>query len=527
MLRTPPFTLMIPRGADWNLTVQGWRGLAVAAGLGVLSAFALPQFCFIPLLLVCVPGLLFLVGSRRSWRGAALIGFWFGFGHHLIGLYWITEAILLEAALFWWLVPLAVPALATVLALFVAAACAIARLAAPGWRRALALAAAWVLSDLARQFIATGFPWNLLGTVWAMSGKMGDVLLQPASLVGAHGLTLVTLLLASTPLLGRRAIAGALAVMLAWVSFGVWRLQSAPKAPATLAVVLVQGNIPEPDTWDRNFRAPTFDRYLTLTRTAVAQTRDGAPGIPPLIVWPEAASPYLLDVDPAARAAIADAAGPGTPVLAGSMRLDTERRVRNSRMAIMSAGTPQAVADKWPLVPFGEYQPSWFPLPIQVVPGGGFAFGAGPQTLHVPGLPALGPLICYEAIFPGQVIDERDRPALMVNVTNDAWFGDSTGPRQHLAAARLRAVEEGLPLVRAANTGISAAFDRTGRELGRLEIGASGVLLARLSTNAAPRPLAARIGLAGPAVLALLCLTIAFARTGSGNRHPWTVSRDL
>ena len=128
------------------------------------------------------------------------------------------------------------------------------------------------------------------------------------------------------------------------------------------------------------------------------------------------------------------------------------------------------VYDKWHLVPFGEYIPDWLPLPIMVMPGNGFASGPGPRTLHVPGLPPFGPLICYEAIFSGQVVDRSDRPTWLVNVTNDAWFGNSTGPRQHLAAARMRAVEEGLPLLRAANTGISAAFDAHGHELGELDL---------------------------------------------------------
>ena len=130
--------------------------------------------------------------------------------------------------------------------------------------------------------------------------------------------------------------------------------------------------------------------------------------------------------------------------------------------------------DKWHLVPFGEYIPDWLPLPIMVLPGDGFAAGPGPRTLHVPGLPPFGALICYEAIFSGQIVDRADRPAWLVNVTNDAWFGNSTGPRQHLAAARMRAVEEGLPLLRAANTGISAAFDACGHELGRLGMQTDG-----------------------------------------------------
>src|SRR5262249_31572203 len=158
---------------------------------------------------------------------------------------------------------------------------------------------------------------------------------------------------------------------------------------------------------------------------------------------------------------------------------------------------PVAIYDKWHLVPFGEYQPSWMPLPIQVVPGGGFASGPGPRTLHAPGIPPAGALICYEAIFPGQVVDETDRPDWMVNVTNDAWFGNSTGPRQHLAAARVRAVEEGLPLLRAANTGITAAFDAFGREQGRIGMGQSGTLLVNLPGKLTPTPFA-RAGLVIP-----------------------------
>jgi apolipoprotein N-acyltransferase len=187
------------------------------------------------------------------------------------------------------------------------------------------------------------------------------------------------------------------------------------------------------------------------------------------------------------------------------VRFGPAGRPHNSLMALLDAGPPVAVYDKWHLVPFGEYQPTWFPLPIQVVPGGGFAAGPGPATLHVPGLPPVGALICYETIFPAQVADETDRPDWLVNVTNDAWFGNSTGPRQHLAAARLRAVEEGLPLMRAANTGITVGFDANGRELGRLGMGTAGVLVLALPGHLPPTPFA-RLGLVVPLVLGAVVL---------------------
>ena len=201
--------------------MRGFRADLAALGLGALAAAALPPFNIIPVLLISVPGLLILIDAARSPAVAARRGWWFGFGHHVIGLYWITEAILFEAARFWWLVPLAVPAVAAGLAVFIAAACFMARLAPPGWPRVLALAGAWVLADLARQFVLTGFPWNPWGSVWEIPGPVGDVLIQPAAWVGVHGLTLVTLLLASLPVLGWQWRAAGAALLAAWIAFGV------------------------------------------------------------------------------------------------------------------------------------------------------------------------------------------------------------------------------------------------------------------------------------------------------------------
>jgi len=510
--RTRVFNRFLSRLA----ALRGWRAHAAAAALGVLAAGALPPLHMLPLLLVAVPGLLVLIGGQARVRGAALVGFCFGFGHHVVGLYWITEAILFEAARFWWLVPLAVPALAAVLAAFIALACAASRLAAPGWRRAVALAGAWVLADLARQFVATGFPWNPWGSMWAVPGRFGDVFIQPAAWVGVPGLTLATVLLAATPALGRRAMACGVLALLAWGGAGLARLSlPAPPAPG-VNMALVQGNVPQGQKWNFDLAIADFRHYLELTQSAVEQARAEAPQRQVVVIWPETASQFLLETDANARAAIADAAG--APALVGSVRFDSARRPRNSLMAITSAAPPVAIYDKWHLVPFGEYQPSWMLLPIQVVPGGGFAFGPGPRTLHIPPLPPVGPLICYEAIFPGQVVDTADRPAWLVNVTNDAWFGNSTGPRQHLVAARLRAVEEGLPLMRAANTGISAGFDAFGRELGRIGMNVAGTLIVALP-GALPPPPFARLGLLLPGSLALVLLALGVALPRRHNRN--------
>jgi apolipoprotein N-acyltransferase len=488
------------------VALRGWRADLGAALAGGLSGLALPPLYVLPALMIGIPALLCLIQGASGPVVAARRGWWFGFGLHLVGLYWITEAILIEAARFWWLVPFAVPALAAVLAVFVAIPAALAWCARPGWRAGLTLAGAWALADIARQFVATGFPWNPLGSVWAFPGRAGDIMIQPASLAGVHGLTLATLLLASLPILGWAWCAGGAAVLSLWCGFGIVRLdQTLPPRP-DITVLLIQGNVAQGQKWDRALLVSIFRRYLDMTRDAVEQ----AGGHPAVVVWPETASPAQLQTDGPAREAIAEAAGDAT-ALVGSVRFDAAGRPRNSLFALGAGGTVEGIYDKWHLVPFGEYQPDWLPVGIQVVPGGGFAGGPGPRTLHLPGLPPVAVLICYEAIFSSQVIDQTDRPDWIVNVTNDAWFGNSAGPRQHLAAARFRAVEEGLPLIRAANTGISAVFDANGHEVARLGLDKTGILQARLPP-ATRQPLYARTGLFLPGGVALLALVVGLFR---------------
>ncbi len=483
--------------------LQGRRRLAAAAILGMVSALALPPLHVLPALLIAFPGLLALLDGATP-RRAFWTGCCFAIGHHLIGLYWITEAILFDAARFWWLVPIAVPLLSMVLAPFIGLSCALAVRFRRKLPRVLVLAGAWTLFSVGQQFTATGFPWNVFGSVWGIPGPVGDVLIQPAALISVHGMTLATLMLACTPFLGRRAMAAGIGVMAVWIGFGMWRLDQPQAEPIGLTVVLVQGNVAQGQKADRSFAIDMFSRYLALTRQGVAQ----AAGTPSLVIWPETASPFLVESDAAARAAIADAAA--GPAMIGTLRIDENRRYRNSLVAVDGPGPAVATYDKWHLVPFGEYIPDWTPVPLKILPGAGLAKGVGPSTIRIPGIPPAGALICYEAIFPGYVINAADRPDWMVNITNDAWFGNSSGPRQHLAAVRMRAVEEGLPVMRAANTGISAAFDANGRELGRLGMGEQGVLLVSLPPPLAATPFA-RLGLAIPIALAVVTVLLGLA----------------
>ncbi len=436
---------------------------------GLASALALPPVHLLPVLLFSIPAFLRLIGTAGSrWR-VAWLAWLFGFGLNLAGLYWITEPILTEASVFWWLVPLAAPLLAWAVAFYSIIPALAAYAVRPGFGRLLVFAGAWVVSDLIRQFAFYGFPWNLWGTDWAIPGVLGDVFIQPASLVGVHGLTLLTIVLAGLPLFAGRGLLAVAVVLFLWAGFGLARLHG-KVAPTGVTLALIQPNFPVPGRFDRA-------SLLARWRQDLAMSQAGLHAGANAVIWPEAASPWLLDSDAAARAQLAAVTGTA-PILAGSLRVLSDTDFRNSM--VVTAGPLPALAayDKWKLVPFGEFMPPW--VPVKITPGGGFTAGPGPHTLHIPALPPFGPLICYEAIFTGEVVQERDRPRWLVNVTDDAWFGNGAGPRQHFADARLRAVEEGLPLARDANSGITAVFDPFGRVTASLGLDQAGVLVAPL-----------------------------------------------
>ena len=494
--------------------LHGWRLLAASALLGALTALALAPLHLVPVLWLTLPGLLLLLDvAPGRWRALA-VGWAWGWGFQVAGLYWITEAILVEADRLWWAVPLAVPALALPMGAFTILPALAAWASPPGWRRVLAFAGAWTGAEMLKGWAFTGFPWNLLGSVWAFDALP----VQGAAWIGAYGLSLATVLLACAPLLGRRGMAGALAGLAGFGLLGVWRLQqdAPPDQPVTL--VLVQGNIAQQLKWDPASRWAIFRRYLDLTKQGTARAVEAAPpGNRIVAVWPETASPFLLAQDPDARRYVADTLPPGGILLGGTDRAEfgpdrSLLAVYNSLVGVDSDGNLLGGYDKSHLVPFGEYMPLSGLLPLRVIRGGmDFSAGTGPVTLRLGGLPGFSPLICYEVIFPGAVVLQRDRPDWMLNITNDAWFGQSAGPYQHLAAARLRAVEEGLPLARAAQTGISAVFDSQGRERAHLGLGLMGAVTTPLPGRLTPT-LFSKTGLWGPGLLALICFLTGFRR---------------
>ena len=472
-----------------------WRSAAIAVLLGAGAALAMPPFYAIPLLIPAFTGLVWLIDGRRGPMGAAAMGWLFGLGYFLLGLHWVGNAFLVNAERHALVMAPAVVGLAAGMALFPALAAALARLAPrAGCRRPLALAAAWVLLEWVRGWFLSGFPWNFVGHAWTVS----DAMLQAVSLAGVYGLGAVTVFAAAAPARaterrgGAIALAGLLALGVIW-GLGHLRLTAlAPEEESGRRVRLVQPNIAQKLKWRRELRQANFDSHLAMSRTPPP-----APGT--LVIWPETATPFFLDESPAALRRIAASLPKGGLALIGAPRRASagEFRLWNSLLVIDATGRVVLHYDKQHLVPFGEY------LPFRAVLGrlgldkfaaGGVDYspGPGPLVLARAGLPAVQPLICYEAIFSGET--PATRPEWLLNVTNDAWFGDSSGPRQHFEISRIRAVEQGVPLVRAANTGISAVVDALGRTRAALPSGVAGILDEALPAPLADPPLYWRFG---------------------------------
>ncbi|MSO80832.1 MAG: apolipoprotein N-acyltransferase [Alphaproteobacteria bacterium] len=502
----------LDRVANAVRDLAGWRLAALALVLGAAGMFALPPWYLLPLAIPAFAGLVWMIegaaAGPRPLRRAFFAGLLFGLGHFAVGIWWVHEAFLIDAARTAWLIPFLVGGLAVVLAVFPAAAALAAaalwgRRPAPAVARICAFAGLWLLAEWLRSWLFTGFPWNLVGYAWTIDPAP----LQFAAVAGVWGLSLVAVLAAAMPaaLADSRARRAGLVATLAFTLLlpaamwagGAVRLGQAPDIAAGEHVVagvrlrLVQAAIPQTLKWQDGLRRQHLQMHIDLSRQLPAA---GAPS-PTLVIWPETAVPYLLANDEGARRAVALAVPAGGLLIAGAARAGPDangtRRWWNAVHAIAGDGDIVATYDKAHLVPMGEYVPLRSVLPIDtIVPGReDFAAGPGPQTLALPGLPAVGPLVCYEAIFPGAVA-ATPRPAWLVNLTNDAWFGTSVGPAQHFAIARTRAVEEGMPLVRAANTGISAIVDPWGRVLARLDLGTVGVLDAALPRALAPTPFA-------------------------------------
>ena len=473
-------------------------------GLGALAALALPPFHMIFFLFPAFTGLIWLLTRTILLRDAFGVGWWFGLGHGVVGYYWITNAFMVDASTHGFLAPIAIGLLSSTLAIFTG-------FPAAGtwwfcrWRKSkpisyvVVFAALWGAGEWSRSWFLTGFPWNLIATSWTFSPDI----LQSAAAIGPYGLGMLTIILAGMPVMffigkSRRTAGGFLLMsfflfMLVW-AVGNNRLKSASSGFIDgIGLRLVQPNIPQHLKWRQDLR---IDHVKKQMRMSTASIKDI---LPTHIIWPETAIPFNLSGDGSLRQLIANAVPPGGLLITGAPRshlFGGSVHVYNSVHALDDEGSIIASYDKQHLVPFGEYVPFRALLRFSKLTAGRIDFHQGrkPRIIDLAGLPLVSILICYEVIFPAEVGDMVKRPGWILNLTNDAWFGISAGPHQHLASAQMRAVEQGLPVVRVANTGISAVIDPYGRILGSMALGAQGHLDAHLPIPLATPPLYGKFG---------------------------------
>jgi len=512
----------------------GWKRAAIALAAGALSALAMAPFNAWPVLLITFPVMVWLIDGAGTgrWRGvpaAAMAGWWFGLGYFVPGLYWIGYAFLVDASTFAWLLPFAILGLPAYLALFTALGFALARLI---WTRdasrVIALAASLTLGEWLRGHVLTGFPWNTFG--YALTEPLA--LAQTASLIGLWGLTFLAVAIFASPAVlidgrsrGRKPwIAPVIAVslLIAMGIFGAVRLSLHPTTTvANVKLRIMQPNLQQDVRFNYSAKAEVMQKYLTLSDRASGPQSTGVRDVS-ILIWPESAFPFFLTREADAMAQIAELLPKGTVLITGSVRApDVPPGVRitrayNSIYVIDHDGSVLSIYDKLHLVPFGEFLPfqDWLEkigLEQLTKVQGGFIPGTRRRTMDIPNAPRALPLICYEAIFPGDVAERDDRPGWIVNLTNDGWFGISTGPYQHLQQARLRAIEQGLPVVRAANTGISAVIDPIGRFVARLDLGLEGVLDSPLP-SAIPPTIYSRVGDIPAAIIIAAALVFVIRR---------------
>jgi len=512
-------------------TQNRWKKAVLLIILGLCVVAALPPVYIMPLAFVGFSGLFLFLDRCETKKQAFFTGWLFGIGFFGGGLYWLTNAFLVNADKHGWLIPIAIPALAVAMGIFSALTTLSAHLFSRKYKnetqvfgRILFFCLSWAFWEWIRSWLFTGFPWNLASTIWGFN----DALMQPVAYVGAFGYSLLSVLAAtigasffyvSTHKRPAILLAVAALPLLFW-SIGFLRLQNSEVTfHDNITLRLVQPNIDQAHKWDRALKVENFNQHLDLS---LAENPDGKK--PSHIIWPETAVTYALNREPNVMHAIASVVPPNGAVLTGTPRMTPRGQqpfqVWNSLMVVDENANIRAIYDKSHLVPFGEYIPFRQFIPIPKLTAGmvDFSAGAGLQTITVGTLPSFSPLICYEIIFPNKVVQNKERPHWLLNITNDGWYGDSPGPYQHLISARMRSIEEGMPLVRVANTGISVATDSYGRIISSLPYGHRSFIDVSLAHRLTSPPVAATYSQAIFGAIFALFFLLGFLCFHSGNK---------
>lgn len=454
--------------------------LAGLAGVG-LSFIQAPYHCW-PLLFICFGLFYFLYEQTKTKKQAFLTGFIFAFGYFVLSLNWIGNALLVEGNAYKWAWPLAVIALPILLSLFTALYVTISHVVFKKSTLSgfVGFCVLLSLSEWVRGYAFTGFPWNLYGYGWASVLPI----MQSLSLFGPYGLTFLTVIwgctfgFVATNASGKATVTAFTILSLIVVGgFGALRLADAKQdVVENVSIHIVQPNIAQKDKWDTYKFRDNFEKLIVLSKIKKPAQKN-------IIIWPETSLPPPFLNSTAVHERIHSVLGRDDILLAGALKVNrTPLSYHNALMLWGGRKKGQHLYSKSHLVPFGEYIPFQKYIPIETISGfSGFNRGSGVQTIELDGYPSLSPLICYEIIFPHQAVNKfQPRPDYILTVTNDAWYGDSPGPYQHFEQARFRAIEQGLPVIRAANTGVSGLIDPYGRVIKKTKLMQEGSITALL-----------------------------------------------
>ncbi len=435
--------------------------------LGVMGALAFAPFYFFVVLIPSFCGLLFLLRSVKNIKQAFILGLSFGFGHFAAGTFWVAVSFTKVGLTY--LMPFGIVGFALLLSVFPAIACALtAYYQRNVLQQVLLFSVFWSLTEWTRGHILTGFPWNFVGYTWDLP------MLQVCAWIGIYGLSFLTVLAATIWMAGSRILmVSTLIVTMALWTAGTYRADKGNALGNTgVNMRIIQPCVQQEIKWSPEYAEKNVNLHIALSQLEAEKPLK-------VIIWPEAAVPLFLETHPQLRDHLKEAIPSGAYLLTGAPRKDSAGlAVWSSLFVLDSQGGISAHYDKTHLVPFGEYVPFRKILPIDKLTPGTMDYSPGSklETLEVDGIPPFSPLICYEAIFPGKVINPETDPKWLLNITNDAWYGHTSGPYQHLAIVRVRAIEEGMPLVRAANNGISAVMDAYGKILYHLDLNEIGFI---------------------------------------------------